>query len=140
MKRYRQKQSFESQLVANLLGSLWRLVSLPFRKPPSVDAVNIRLKSQEIRQMAQGSHEQIKLAVIQADNLVDLVLKPKVKGETMGERLKNGKSYFLAEIYNGAWEGHKVRNQLVHETNTGFFDDDLKKAVNNLLRAVNELI
>lgn len=114
---------------------------MPFRKKrPSADAAAVRIKRQEVERMTRGSHEQLKMAVIQADNLVDLVLKTRVRGGTMGERLKNAKGYFSAEGYNGAWEGHKLRNELVHETNSRLFDDRLKQAVNNSLRAVNELI
>lgn len=56
-----------------------------------------------------------KLAVIEADKLLDSVLRSMaVPGETMGERLKAAE-YKFQNIRN-VWPAHKLRNQLVHDS------------------------
>lgn len=56
-----------------------------------------------------------KLAVIEADKLLDNVLRSLViPGETMGERLKAAQ-YRYPNIQK-VWPAHKLRNQLVHDS------------------------
>ncbi len=56
------------------------------------------------------------LAVIQADSLVDSILKEMgLMGETMGERMKTLDHSRLASLED-LWEAHRIRNQIVHET------------------------
>lgn len=57
-----------------------------------------------------------KLAIIEADKLVDTVLKKSgIKGETLGERLRNAQKLISRDVYSNMWEAHKVRNQIVHD-------------------------
>jgi len=57
-----------------------------------------------------------KMAVIEADKVVDVVLKRAgVPGETMAERLRKVQKQVQRPIYSGMWEAHKMRNRLVHE-------------------------
>lgn len=54
------------------------------------------------------------LAIMEADKLLDSALREKgIPGDTMGERLKSGKTIFSDR--NGVWSAHKLRNQLAHE-------------------------
>ena len=57
-----------------------------------------------------------KQAIIEADNLLDeMVAAMPYPGENLGERLKNVEpSDFLT--LQDAWEAHKVRNQVAHES------------------------
>lgn len=56
------------------------------------------------------------LAVIQADSLVDNILKEMgLPGETMGERMKTLDHSRLASL-DDLWEAHRIRNQIAHET------------------------
>ncbi len=57
-----------------------------------------------------------KLAIIEADNILDdLLKKMQYPGENLGERLKAVEpSDFLT--LNDAWEAHKVRNRIAHES------------------------
>ena len=59
---------------------------------------------------------QLKQALITADKCLDNALRDMVRGETMGERLKNSKDTFEHSVYDGIWRAHKVRNSMVHET------------------------
>lgn len=60
----------------------------------------------------------LKNAIFELDKLLDRLLKnKKIKGETLGERLKNAGFLFNNEEYNRVWEAHKIRNILAHEVN-----------------------
>lgn len=62
------------------------------------------------------NQERFKEAILEADKTFDFVLKRmNLKGSTMGERLKNAKSFM--PNYQDIWYAHKVRNQLVHKVN-----------------------
>jgi hypothetical protein len=57
---------------------------------------------------------QYQLVVLNSDKLVDQALKDlKIKGSTMGERLKNCKN--LKFNLNQIWQVHKLRNKVAHE-------------------------
>lgn len=58
-----------------------------------------------------------KLAIIEADKLVDNLLKDmNYAGESMGDRLKMIDESKLKNI-NELWEAHKARNNIVHDAN-----------------------
>ena len=101
----------------------------------------IELEWQQIETMLSGGQpSQLKQALITADKAVDNVLKDLVVGETMGERLKQGKDLFKDwQTYDKIWKAHKMRNSLVHES--GFEPPHyvLKEAVENLKRGLRDL-
>ena len=56
-----------------------------------------------------------KLAIIEADNILDAVVtRLGYSGDTVGEKLKNIEESEFATL-NDAWEAHKVRNEIAHE-------------------------
>ena len=56
-----------------------------------------------------------KLAIIEADIILDDVLKERgYAGTSLGERLKGISPHQLASLQD-AWEAHKVRNQIAHQ-------------------------
>lgn len=72
----------------------------------------------------KGGENNLKIALIEADNLFDSVLKSMgFGGNSLGERLKVA-SYRYPELKK-IWEAHKIRNQIVHEPE---FELNLKKA------------
>lgn len=94
----------------------------------------------QIRQSAKQGKLGQKIAVIEADKLLDNVLKSLlIPGETMGERLKMA-AYKYPRIKD-IWPAHKIRNQLVHETSfelqgeAGWVLDDYEQAL-RLLRVL----
>jgi len=58
----------------------------------------------------------------------------------MGDRLKSSKNKFSAEGYDAAWRAHKVRNEIVHNTDYPVTDFVAKKAIENFQKAINELV
>ncbi|NOY35927.1 MAG: hypothetical protein GXP44_03390 [bacterium] len=81
-----------------------------------------------------------KMAVIEADSLMDDILK-KVGygGENLGERLKAIEPSDFDNLQN-VWEAHKIRNRLVHEPGkVEFTRDDAKAAIEKYEKALKEL-
>lgn len=76
---------------------------------------NISKKWKEIEQLTGQNNEiSYKLAIVEADKLLDHVLKSMmISGKDFGERLKVI-SYKYPDVKR-AWFGHKIRNFLVHE-------------------------
>jgi len=80
-----------------------------------------------------------KLAVIEADKLLDTVLKKlTIPGSTMGERLKAIPSVQLPSIDN-VWKVHKLRNHIVHTTDFILTDNKAKQAMTIYKQAFKEL-
>lgn len=69
-------------------------------------------------QIAIGKLNNLKLAIIEADKIVDELLKVIYPNqETMGARLKLAKTQFGdLKTYDDLWYSHRIRNALVHET------------------------
>ena len=69
-----------------------------------------------------------KMAIINADNLLDeLLIEQKYTGESLGERLKSADFMSL----QNAWEAHKVRNNIAHNSNYELTKRELKRAIQN---------
>lgn len=68
-----------------------------------------------LEKIKSNDERDLRLAVIEADSLVDEILKSHGhKGKDMGERLKSFHSGELAYL-DDLWEAHKIRNRLAHE-------------------------
>lgn len=71
-------------------------------------------------QIKLGKPSNFRSAVIDADKLVDFVLRKMYpEEETMAERLKSVKPKFIKhyDLYDGLWFSHKIRNEIVHNVN-----------------------
>jgi hypothetical protein len=88
---------------------------------------------------SQGGPANYRQAIMEGDKLVDLVLKSKVFGETMGERLKNAKHLFGRDTYDKLWTAHKIRNKVAHEADFEGLSSDAALAVRNFEKALKEL-
>lgn len=78
------------------------------------------------------------LAVLNADKLVDQALQELgVKGQTMGERMKNSADRFSNR--NGIWTAHKLRNVIAHETDAHVSYESAKQALHNFRQALKDL-
>lgn len=105
-----------------------------------VDLSIIPAKWTEIQAMMKaGGPANYRQAIMESDKLVDLVLKSKVKGETMGERLKNAKHLFDCDTYDKLWLAHKIRNKIAHEADFEGLSSDANLAVRNFEKALKEL-
>jgi len=80
-----------------------------------------------------------KFAVIEADSLVDHILKSSgYPGDTMGERLKNIDKTQIVTL-DGLWEAHKIRNRLAHDMNYFLRYGEAKRAVQLYEKTLKEL-
>lgn len=93
----------------------------------------------EIQRHVESTKEaEWKFAVIEADKLLDDILKKAgYVGDTMGDRLKNIQTGQVQSL-NLIWEAHKIRNRLAHETNYFLRHAEAKKAVQFYGRALEE--
>ena len=155
-KVHKYKESSEQKIVKAILKGLWWLISTPFKlifakRNPGQNQVhaNVSLdrnfamtKWQEIEQlMALGSPSNYSRAILEADKLLDHLLKGhRAPGLTMGDRLKASSKKFSPEGYNAAWNGHKVRNELVHDAQFQLTDFIARGAIDNFKKAIGELI
>lgn len=157
VRKYR--KTTEQQVVETILKTLWWLISAPFKlifglgkhrnnnaaqtpAATSLDQNFVQQKLQEIDNLMQlGKPSNYSRAVLEADKLLDHLLKSfRAPGLTMGDRLKSSRKRFSPEAYEAAWKAHKVRNEVVHNSEYEFMDYQAKSAIENYRRAINELI
>jgi len=95
---------------------------------------------EEIQRHLDSTREaEWKFAVIEADSLVDDILKASgYPGDTMGERLKNIDKTQILSI-DGLWEAHKIRNRLAHDTNYFLRYGEAKRAIRLYEEVLKEL-
>ena len=68
------------------------------------------------------------LSVIQADTLLEMVLKERgVEGDSAGEVFKNAQS--TVSNLGDIWTAHKIRNELVHGDSGAILDQDIHTAI-----------
>ncbi len=105
-----------------------------------VDLSIVPAKWGEINSMiSTGGPANYRQAIMEADKLVDHVLKSKVKGETMADRLKNARDLFERDTYDRLWLAHKIRNKVAHEADFEGLSSDANLAVRNFEKALKEL-
>ena len=109
------------------------------KKLYGIDKPAIKKKWQEIEELLNKSNEMsYKLAILEADNLLDHVLKSMFfSGSTLGERLKV--ACYKYEKLRQVWQAHKIRNQFVHETNYHLDYKEAKRALNIFKKGFEEL-
>lgn len=98
-------------------------------KKDDTEYKNMAEKWAEIEELMQNKSESSwRLAVIEADKLLDSALKRAfMRGDTMGERLR-----FAAHKHpkmQKAWEAHILRNDLVHESDRHLSRGEAERAV-----------
>lgn len=154
VRQYHSRKTTEQKVIEGFLKGLWWIISLPFRlifgqkkihhlsTPGGLDRGFVEKKWQEIEQLVRlGNPSNFSRAVLEADNLLDHILKSyRAPGTTMGERLKASQNRFSPEGYQAAWQGHKVRNEVVHNSEYQLMDYSAKAAISNFKKATGELI
>jgi len=118
-------------LVALLV--LWFVLRPKPISPLFAQKVIRRWQEEVIAREALGD---LRTAIINADSIFDAVLKFQgIRGETLGERLKNLRSWPRAEL-NPIWEVHKLRNRLVHDFTVDMSENDGHRAIKIFARAL----
>ncbi len=88
--------------------------SVSFRK---IDWLDIESRWRSVQALRQsGAQADLKQALIQADIVIDTIMKQAgVSGTNFGERLKSLKEKLPRHVYQKLWAAHLKRNELVHE-------------------------
>src|SRR3989344_631304 len=77
-------------------------------------------------------------AIFEADKLLNYVLQQRqVAGSNLGERLRNSRSLF--GNVDVAWQAHKVRNELAHNSDTRLTRLQVERTIDNFRRALKQL-
>lgn len=108
----------------------------------NLDTNFVASKWQEIQQlMGQGKPSAYKVAIMDADKLVDYVLKAKVGSDgNMAERLKKAQKLFSNySDYQNLWSAHKTRNLIAHEATHELLFPEVKKTISYFEKALREL-
>jgi len=126
-------------VLRGIVRALRRLFAPTLR---GMDRGAIKARWDEIERMAAaGGEMNLKMAVMEADKLLDHALKAMaIPGTTLGERLKFA-AYKYPKIRN-VWNAHRLRNQLAHEASAYLDPSYARKAVRDFkdaLRILNVL-
>lgn len=106
-------------------------------KPLDVDKYRSRWLTIE-QQLKKDNPSSFSLCVLEADKLLDHAMKARgIKGETMGERLKNSKEVWSNR--NAVWGSHKLRNQIAHESEASLNYDDARQALAGFKLALKDI-
>lgn len=141
------KESWEAKMLWGFGRFVKRIItgqSSSSQKRGSVrlDLVWVKERWHEINlSLKQAGLAHYQSAVINADKLLDYCLKGRgAKGETMGERLKNSPNLFHDRVsYQAAWDGHKLRNSLVHDHDSEVLFYQAKGAIEQYRKSLEGL-
>jgi len=114
-------------------------------KPESYGAVeemsDIVQLSEVYKKIASESPSDWKIAVIEADKVLDKALEAKgYTGESLGDRLKQLTPSDIPGIYEEVWEAHKIRNRIVHEPDFEISQNETRNVVGVFRRAIKKFI
>lgn len=101
-----------------------------FMNPSAAEKDKIARGWEKVKERIRlGSDAELRLAVIEADQLLDAALKEmRVPGSTMAERLQSLRPPQLENL-SDVWSAHKLRNRLVHEPSSKITFRDAEIAV-----------
>lgn len=120
-------------------GMLFAVITLSKKGSRSLNVDKYRLRWLQIeQQLKKDEPSSYHLTVLNADKLLDQALREKgVKGNTMGERMKNIKDTWSNA--NNVWTAHKLRNQIAHETDVRVSYEDARRALSGFKQALKDL-
>lgn len=91
-----------------------------------------------IMQMSETGGNGLRNAIVEADKLLDHVMKQKgYAGATMADRLRHAESRFSK--VNNVWSAHKLRNALAHEVGFDLVQSQAKNALKDFERGLKDL-
>ncbi|TSC92591.1 MAG: Uncharacterized protein CEN89_597 [Candidatus Berkelbacteria bacterium Licking1014_7] len=131
-----------------IMSGLGKIIVKPFVrifKPSAVKKIAQKEFQDEFKRLwgvfQLGDEAHFRQAITEADNFLDKVLKSQnFSGKTLGERLKLAGGKMAESAYQAAWNAHKVRNRIVHESDFALLSFQTKKTLNDFEKAIKELI
>lgn len=127
-------------IVIILLAKAIKWMRKSFGRPElhGMSEAQIRAHWQEIEKLTESGRMGAKMAIVEADKLLDSALKSMaMSGNTLGERLKFA-CYKYPELRN-VWNAHKLRNRLVHEHSFEPSTGEARAAIRDFKRALQIL-
>ncbi len=92
-----------------------------------------------LSRLNKGDDANLKLAVIEADNLMGEILqRASMPGKNMEERLQQFEKHELASI-DLVWEAHRLRNAIIQDPTAQISREQAEQAVKNFEAALKEL-
>ncbi len=115
------------------------VITLTKRSPAGLDVEKYRSKWLQVESsLKRDEQSSYHMAVLNADKLLDHALKERrIKGETMGERMKTAKDTWSNA--NSVWSAHKLRNQIAHEHDIQVGYDDARRALAGFKQALKDI-
>lgn len=128
---------FAAILITGTL--LFAAITITQSRPKPLDVDKYRVKWLSIeQQLKRDEVSSYHMSIFNADKLLDQALKERaVKGETMGERMKNSKKTFNNN--NSVWSAHKLRNQIAHESDIQVSYEQTRHALHAFKQALKDL-
>ncbi len=126
-------------VVAVVLFILFKKLLAKFSAVEGIDKQFYKEEWNKIEELASyGKEMNLKLAIIEADKLLDSVLKKMYfPGKTMAERLKSA-SFKYSGVRRVFW-AHKVRNHIVHDVHYVIKHGEARKVLGLFRKAFKEL-
>ncbi len=125
-------------LIALIWFALWLKKKLTHPELLGMSREQIAERWKQIRQTSTQGLMGAKLAIMEADTLLDSGLKSMMMpGETLGERLKVA-CYKYPKLQN-VWWAHKLRNQLAHEASFQISAREAAHAMDEFEKALKTL-
>ena len=92
-----------------------------------------------VKRFSLGTSESMRIAIIEADALVDAALKDMdVPGEHLADRLSNLETEDIKSM-NGIWQAHRMRNDLVHTPGFALSPGDAKAMLDHYEAFLKEI-
>lgn len=122
-----------------IAGLLFAVITLTKKGAIQLDVDKYRVKWMAIEQQLKKDQESsYHMTILNADKLLDHALKARgIKGETMGERMKNARETW--HDANAVWSAHKLRNQIAHEADVRIDYNDTRRALAGFKQALKDI-
>ena len=117
---------------------IWDLVEFFSFRPYGVRKV-VKDWAKITGRLETGLESEYKLAVIEADSMLNDILKRMgFGGETLGERLEKLTAATLPNLEQ-IWEAHKIRNNIVHDPDYRLTLDEARRVLDTYEQALRDL-
>lgn len=119
-------------VLGGIVFFIWKI-----RRPKKLKTDYFQEKWRELQKLLRNK-DRWDVALIEADNLLDVALKKKhFRGGSMGERLVKAQRHFTEN--DSVWFAHKLRKQLEAEPEFKLKEKDLKAALIAIRQALKDL-
>ena len=127
-------------LTGGWLGRIFWIDFIEFLRFKPYAILRVSKKWKKIRQrLEQGTESEAKLAIIEADDLLNEILKRMgYSGETLGEKLKQVKKAILPNL-DEVFQVHKIKSDIVYDPTYRLNLDEAKRAISIYEKALTDL-